>query len=342
MRLQISEWSGLRPRPATLGTASDRPDALEWDESLRYFRLSQATDDLFDAFRNLFLALESILSLKTPQQSEGSESKWLRRAWGAARERMSSPQVPSDPATLSDSALTRLKYVRNALSHAKRDRKPHLPEHAASRTVVSEAVAESPASISLCSISTPGCGCSRVASPTTAPCFSSTVWARSMSLPRSPTVSRSHVGHSNRAERRGAPARVGRRGRSAARSSAAGDDHDRGEPRPADECAVACLLTRSQWNRALRGRRRRRDCTFPSSDLVLGVRSVVSGARRRRFCMRSPRRRRARRLPQRVDGERGDAIAEGCRFGHAGQHDAAMEPGPETIGEEAEPLRIAR
>ena len=107
MRLQISEWSGLRPRPATLGTASDRPDALEWDESLRYFRLSQATDDLFDAFRNLFLALESILSLKTPQQSEGSESKWLRRAWGAARERMSSPQVPSDPATLCRIAPSR-------------------------------------------------------------------------------------------------------------------------------------------------------------------------------------------------------------------------------------------
>ena len=141
MRLQISEWSGLRPRPAALGTASDRPNALEWDESLRYFRLSQTTDDLFDAFRNLFLALESILSLKTPQKDSESESKWLARAWATAFDRMSQ-RSSSDAAILSADALGRLKGVRNAVSHAKRDRQAHVPEHAASRTVVSEAVAE--------------------------------------------------------------------------------------------------------------------------------------------------------------------------------------------------------
>jgi hypothetical protein len=37
------------------------PPPPEWQESARYFRLSQLTDDLFDSFRNVYLALESIL-----------------------------------------------------------------------------------------------------------------------------------------------------------------------------------------------------------------------------------------------------------------------------------------
>jgi hypothetical protein len=45
-------------------------------ESYRYFRLSQATDDLFDAFRNAYLALESVLADVTPKTG-GSERSWL-------------------------------------------------------------------------------------------------------------------------------------------------------------------------------------------------------------------------------------------------------------------------
>ena len=64
----------------------DPPRATKWHESFRYLRLSQATDDLFDAYRNAYLALESILSTITPQKSKGpgkageSEGQWLKRA----------------------------------------------------------------------------------------------------------------------------------------------------------------------------------------------------------------------------------------------------------------------
>lgn len=142
LRLQVSAWSGLHTTPAALGPTSSRPSIYAWDESLRYFRLSQATDDLFDAHRNLFLALESILSLKTPQERKEPEGEWLKRAWRAAAERVWSSPDLSDPLDLSDAALTKLKNVRNALSHAKRGREPHVPEQAASRTAVRESIAE--------------------------------------------------------------------------------------------------------------------------------------------------------------------------------------------------------
>jgi len=39
---------------------------VSWQESMRYFRMSELTDDLFDAFRNVYLALESLLSKIEP------------------------------------------------------------------------------------------------------------------------------------------------------------------------------------------------------------------------------------------------------------------------------------
>jgi hypothetical protein len=62
-----------------------------WHESLRYFRLSQLTDDRVEAFRNAYLAFESILTLQyprhvfPPRRAGGraryeSEGVWLERA----------------------------------------------------------------------------------------------------------------------------------------------------------------------------------------------------------------------------------------------------------------------
>lgn len=49
-------------------------------ESLRYFRLSQCTDSLFDAFRNAYLALESILADIRPKAAREREREWLLAA----------------------------------------------------------------------------------------------------------------------------------------------------------------------------------------------------------------------------------------------------------------------
>jgi hypothetical protein len=39
----------------------------EWHASMRYLRMSEITDDLFDAFRNVYLALESLLNRLQPR-----------------------------------------------------------------------------------------------------------------------------------------------------------------------------------------------------------------------------------------------------------------------------------
>jgi len=46
------------------------PVPLAWHDSFRYFRLSQTTNDLFDAYRNIYLALESILSDAVPKKNK--------------------------------------------------------------------------------------------------------------------------------------------------------------------------------------------------------------------------------------------------------------------------------
>lgn len=50
-----------------------------YHEAYRYFRLSQITDDLFDAYRNMYLAFELLVSSSTPKASGESEPKWLKR-----------------------------------------------------------------------------------------------------------------------------------------------------------------------------------------------------------------------------------------------------------------------
>lgn len=50
----------------------------------RYFRYSQAASNVFDAYRNMFLALESVLDHITGQQRGEGETVWLARALGIA------------------------------------------------------------------------------------------------------------------------------------------------------------------------------------------------------------------------------------------------------------------
>jgi hypothetical protein len=106
--------------------APTAPPPLPWDESYRYFRLSQATDDLFDAYRNLYLALESLLySMESPYQANGKrrpEGKWLKCALSAADKRVVlSAHVPpgtADPVSYLFADL--YDQHRNTLFHAKR------------------------------------------------------------------------------------------------------------------------------------------------------------------------------------------------------------------------------
>jgi hypothetical protein len=52
--------------------------------AFRFFRLAQTTDDLFDAYRNMYLAFEALLSTKHPKPAGEREIDWLRRALRSA------------------------------------------------------------------------------------------------------------------------------------------------------------------------------------------------------------------------------------------------------------------
>jgi len=50
----------------------------------RFFRLAQTTDDLFDAYRNMYLAFEALLSTQYSKRRCETEIDWLRRALRSA------------------------------------------------------------------------------------------------------------------------------------------------------------------------------------------------------------------------------------------------------------------
>ncbi len=115
--------------PTPTGIRSPR-----WHESFRFFRLSQASDDLFDAYRNAYLALESILSDIEPQKLRSSgkvaegEGTWFRRALEHADEFVALSSVASacsDPVqAIYDEFFV---SMRSAMSHAKSGRRVLLP-----------------------------------------------------------------------------------------------------------------------------------------------------------------------------------------------------------------------
>jgi hypothetical protein len=100
------------------------PPPIIWHPSYRYFRLSQTTSDLFDAYRNAHLALESILSSMALPQPGEREIDWFRRALTTARENGAhlASVVPSNTDAVDH--LTSLLYTttRTGLSHAKNGR----------------------------------------------------------------------------------------------------------------------------------------------------------------------------------------------------------------------------
>lgn len=119
-----------------------------WHPSFRYFRLSQAASDLFDAYRNAFLALESVLSSMAPQTLKPSgkpaegEGAWLRRALERADK--ISPLSSFVPVGTGDPAdfLYRELYegARSAMSHAKSGRNVLMPRDPTNRAAVTESL----------------------------------------------------------------------------------------------------------------------------------------------------------------------------------------------------------
>ncbi|MGA2588152.1 MAG: hypothetical protein ABSF88_14150 [Candidatus Aminicenantales bacterium] len=118
------------------------PPQVIYHESFRYFRLSQVTDDLFDAFRNMYLAFESLLEYVAPRLKSESEGRWLRRALRIANSRI--PLIGVFAPTTSDVVADIYKqiyvYIRCAIFHSKTSPRllPLLPQNLSDRKIVGE------------------------------------------------------------------------------------------------------------------------------------------------------------------------------------------------------------
>lgn len=135
--LKVTDAAGNVVPPAA-------PPLIAWHESFRYFRLSQTTEDLFDAYRNAYLALESVLSdiAPRPHNARGkpteSEGAWFKRALAEANQVV--PLAPFAPPGSADPVRDLYEELhletRCPMSHAKSGEKVLLPQNEAERQSV--------------------------------------------------------------------------------------------------------------------------------------------------------------------------------------------------------------
>jgi hypothetical protein len=128
------------------GAAVEAPPMRSWHASMRYFRMSQTTDDLYDAFRNVYLALESLLSRIEPVRvgakgNPEAERTWLKRALSAASSLVNlSNYVIGETANPADAVFSELyEQIRTSIFHAKNGRPVLLPQDQAHRKTVAAA-----------------------------------------------------------------------------------------------------------------------------------------------------------------------------------------------------------
>ncbi|MDD2665706.1 MAG: hypothetical protein PHD13_03980 [Methanocellales archaeon] len=112
---------------------------VNWIPAFRYYRLSQSSRDLYEAYRNLFLGLESMLSIICPKVKGKGEREWLLQALYEVNKK--SPLSPLVPQNCSDPVayLVASQYdnIRCKLFHAKTE--TVLPYETFDPTVVSTA-----------------------------------------------------------------------------------------------------------------------------------------------------------------------------------------------------------
>lgn len=56
------------------------PPQPVWRDAFRYYRMSQASGDIFEAYRNLYLSLEALLNAISPYTRGAKEKEWLKTA----------------------------------------------------------------------------------------------------------------------------------------------------------------------------------------------------------------------------------------------------------------------
>ena len=122
-------------------------DPITWHESFRYYRLAQLTDDIISAYRNLFLALEMILSSEV-NGYYSPEGRWLVDSLEEVQE---NSKINLENVIMSDSydgsPATALKQeqwttVRNEVFHAKQQKNTIRPRSNNQREKVHQAMVQ--------------------------------------------------------------------------------------------------------------------------------------------------------------------------------------------------------
>lgn len=91
-----------------------------WTPALRFYRLSQASSDLYEAYRNLWLGLEVLLSTIGAKRADEGERKWLRRVLAEIGARIDVRPLLPDNRDLADYMLAdQYERMRCYLFHAK-------------------------------------------------------------------------------------------------------------------------------------------------------------------------------------------------------------------------------
>jgi hypothetical protein len=119
------------------------PPPKVWHQSLRYYRVSESATDLYDSFRNVYLAIESLCSdvvapeLRSNGCPEG-DSEWLRRALRVVGQTVDlSPYAPESSKAPHNAIHTELYgNLRTAIFHGKTGRATWAPQDWASRGMI--------------------------------------------------------------------------------------------------------------------------------------------------------------------------------------------------------------
>ena len=80
------------------GNVIEQPEVKpEWIQAFRYYRLSQTSEDCYEAYRNLFLSFESLLDWVNPYSRPLREKDWILKTAESIHEKYSlSSEVPPD------------------------------------------------------------------------------------------------------------------------------------------------------------------------------------------------------------------------------------------------------
>lgn len=146
--LRVVDNADLRMSTSATVTARDKDGnvvetstlSTDWHEAMRYFRLAQVSNDLFDAYRNIYLSFERVLSHIEPKGNEG-EGAWLRRALQNLPQKVDlNNYTEGSGNAIDDFMQEQYDDVRNKIFHAKEGQNRLRPQDPADQEKVQKAL----------------------------------------------------------------------------------------------------------------------------------------------------------------------------------------------------------